>query len=168
MFGNNLRIMAYPAFIASFDDMESDLEELEAQDGFVPDVIIHDYFDISNPGSGVGGFSESATADYIWKRGKSLAARKHCLVVTALQSNRNSISKNSLQQEDTAEDIRKLAHPDIVLGFNQTPEEKQQGISRINIIANRHNEFSFSGEVMVLQSLILGQPYLDDMDIKVE
>ncbi len=161
LYGNNLRVMAYPAFSASFDDAENDLEDLESQDGFIPDVLCFDYFDISNPGSGVNNYSERARADYVWTRGKGLASRRHCLVATVLQSNRKSISKSSLEQEDTAEDIRKLAHVDLLFGLNQKPDEKEQGIMRISVIAHRHEEFSFKGEVMVLQSLALGQPFLD-------
>ena len=48
-YSNNLRIMAYPAYSADFDDMEADLDELEFQEDFVPDVICVDYFDILNP-----------------------------------------------------------------------------------------------------------------------
>ncbi len=166
--GDNLRVMAYPAFSASFDDVEVALDELEDQEGFVPDLIAVDYFDIANPGSGVSGFSERAVADYVWKRGKGMAARRHCLVATVLQSNRKSISKKSLEQEDTAEDIRKLAHVDMIFALNQTPDEKEFGVSRISVIAHRHEEFSFTGEVMVLQSFALGQPWLDDEWIKVE
>lgn len=168
MFGNNLRVMAYPAFSASFDDIEADLEELEYLEGFVPDVICVDYFDISNPGKAVSGFSERAVADYIWKRGKGVAAKRHCLMVTVLQSNRKSISKKSLEQEDTAEDIRKMAHPDIVLGFNQTPDEKVRGVSRFGIVAHRHMESIPNEEVLMLQSFALGQPRIDDELVKMK
>ncbi len=160
LYGDNFRIRAYPAFSASFEDAESDLEELE-QEGFYADVVCYDYFDISNPGKGASGFSERGVADYVWKRGKGLAARKHFLLATVLQSNRKSISKKSLEQEDTGEDIRKLAHPDEVFSLNQTKEEKDQGIMRWGVIAHRHEDFSFKGEVMVLQNYGLGQPFLD-------
>jgi len=167
LYGDNFRVMSYPAFSASFDDCERDLDELEDREGFVSDVIAHDYFDISAPGSGTSGFSERGVADYVWKRGKGLASRRHALMATVLQSNRKSISKKSLEQEDTAEDIRKLAHVDELFGVNQTPEEKDQGVSRISTIAHRHEEFTFLGEVMVLQSLALGQPFLEDQWIKI-
>lgn len=159
-YSNNLRIMAYPAYSADFDDMEADLDELEFQEGFVPDVICVDYFDILNPGKGTNNLSERGKADDTWKRGKGLAGRRHCLVVTAVQSNRGSISKKSLEQEDVSEDIRKLAHVDLLIGLNRTKEEQDEGSARLNIVAHRHEEFTFNGEVMILQSLTLGQPYL--------
>ena len=90
---------------------------------------------------------------------------KHSLMVTVLQSNRDSISKKSIEQENTGEDIRKLAHPDIVLGLNQTPAEKEEGKMRISTVVSRHSEFSFFKEVLVLQSLSTGQPLLDQCTV---
>ena len=159
-YGNNLRIMAYPAFSASFDDIESDLDNLEYQENFIPDVVCVDYFDITNPGKNTGNLSERGKADHIWKRGKGCTTKFHQLWATVLQSNRPSISKKSLEQEDTSEDIRKLAHVDMLFGLNQTKEEKEENLMRLSVIAHRHEEFSFKGEVAVLQSLALGQPLL--------
>jgi hypothetical protein len=159
-YGDNLRIMAYPAFSASFDDMESDLDSLEFQEGFVPDVICVDYFDIANPGNGTGNLSERGKSDYVWKNGKGLAAKRHCLVATVLQSNRASISKKSVEQEDTSEDIRKLAHVDVLMGLNQTKDEKEENVMRVSVVAHRHEEFTFKGEVLALQNLSIGHPCL--------
>jgi replicative DNA helicase len=163
IYGDNLRIKAYPAFTATFDDIISDLDDLEYTEGFVPDVICIDYLDIMAPES--GNLSERGAIDRAWKRAKGLAAQRHCLVATVLQSNRDSISKDSIQQESTSEDIRKLAHVDIMFGLNQTPSEKDDGVMRISIIAHRHSEFNTLYEAMVLQSLSIGQPMLDDMKI---
>lgn len=159
-YGNNLRVMAYPAFSASFDDIEADLDSLEYQENFIPDLVCVDYFDISNPGKNTGNLSERGKADHVWKRGKGFAAERHFLMATVLQSNRPSISKKSLEQEDTSEDIRKLAHVDMLFGLNQTKEDKEDNLMRLSVIAHRHEEFNFKGEVAVLQSLALGQPLL--------
>jgi hypothetical protein len=45
--------------------------------------------------------------------------------------------------------------------LNQTPEEKINGIMRIGSIADRHEGFASNKEVMLLQSLEIGQPFLD-------
>jgi replicative DNA helicase len=159
MFGNNLRVVAYPAFSATFDDLVADLDDLEAEEGFVPDVVCVDYFDIMAIES--RDLSERGNIDRQWKRGKGLAGQRHCLVATVSQSNRESIDKISVKQENTAEDIRKLAHVDIMLGLNQVPDEKERGIMRISLLAHRHKDFSFNKDVVVLQSLELGQPFMD-------
>ena len=54
-FGDNLRIICYPRFSASVNDIEMDLQGLEYTDGFVPDIIITDYADIFKPDNHVEG-----------------------------------------------------------------------------------------------------------------
>ena len=163
LYGQKLRVMSYPAFSATFTNIISDMESLEYNEDFVPDVICVDYFDIMAQES--TDLSERGNIDRAWKRGKGLAELKHSLMVTVLQSNRDSISKKSIEQENTGEDIRKLAHPDIVLGLNQTPAEKEEGKMRISTVVSRHSEFSFFKEVLVLQSLSTGQPLLDQCTV---
>lgn len=160
LYGDNLRIIAHPAYTAGWEDVYADLEDLEYQDGFIPDVICFDYFDIMDVKE-KGVTDPRTVADRIWKRGKGFAGERHCLVATVLQSNRPSIKKKSLEQEDTGEDIRKLAHVDLMCGLNQTPEEKKKGIMRVSVVAHRHEDFAFDKEVIVLQSYVLGQPLID-------
>jgi len=158
MFGKkNLRIIVYPAFTAGVDDLVRDLDSLEYAEGFVPDVVVIDYADILRPGSGR---DRREQIDEIWKRLKSLAGERHCLVVTASQSNRPSISKRILEAQDVAEDIGKIAHCDVMIGINQTSDERKKKLVRLNLIVHRHKEIE-DEEVVVLQCLKLGQPMLD-------
>jgi len=160
LYGDNLRVKAYPSFAASFDDIISDLDDLWYTESFAPDVICIDSVDIMAPQGG-SHLSERGQSDWSWKRAKGLAGERHCLVATVLQSNRASITQKSVQQENTSEDIRKLAHVDIMFGLNQTPEEKIKGILRVSTVAHRHEGFQFGKDVMILQSLELGQPLLE-------
>ncbi len=159
IFEQNLRIISYPPFGANFDQIILDIESLEYEEGFVPDVIVVDYFDIM--GDEPGKLDTRGQIDARWKKGKGLAKRKHCLVATVSQSGRASFSKENLDEEDTSEDIRKMAHSDLYLGLNQTRIEKLAGVVRINVMSFRHDDFNILNQVMVLQSLALGQPYLD-------
>jgi len=160
LYGSNLRVKSYPSFIASFDDIISDLDDFWYTESFAPDVICIDSVDIMAP-QGSGNLSERGQADWAWKRAKGLAGERHCLVATVLQSNRASITQKSVQQENTSEDIRKLAHSDIMFGLNQTPAEKKKGVMRVSAIVHRHKEFQFGKDVMILQSLGIGQPLLE-------
>jgi hypothetical protein len=161
LYGSNFRIKSYPAFSATFDDIISDIEDLDYTEGFVPDIICIDYIDIMAP-EGQGELSERGKIDWAWKRAKGLAAQRHCLVATVLQGNRASITQKNVQQENTSEDIRKLAHVDVMFGLNQLPEEKEMGVMRISMVAHRHEKFSSVGkEVLILQSFEIGQPIVD-------
>lgn len=160
LYGDNFRVKSYPSFMASFDDVISDLDDLWYTEGFSPDVICIDSVDIMVPQGGTH-LSERGQADWAWKRAKGLAGERHALVATVLQSNRASITQKSVQQENTSEDIRKLAHVDVMLGLNQTPDEKKKGVMRISTIVHRHKGFQFGKDVMIAQGLDIGQPLLE-------
>jgi hypothetical protein len=92
---------------------------------------------------------------------KNLSDERHCLVVTASQSNRKSFKKKHVTQTDIAEDIRKLAHVDAMMSLNQTPEEKHSSVMRVNMIALRGDDFDEYASCIVTQQLKLGQVCLD-------
>jgi len=154
-----LRIKTYPAHSANLSDLCRGIASLEYTEDFIPDVIVIDYADILAPEA--KSIDRRSQIDETWKMLKNMAATKHCLVVTASQSTRDSIKKKSVSQIDTAEDIRKLAHVDLMLSLNQTKEEKRQHVMRIGIIAEREDEYNEDDQVMVLQQLSLGQVCLD-------
>jgi len=153
-------VRSFPSFSANSDDMKAELENLEYTEGFIPDVVIMDYFDIQKPERN-SSFSERSIIDVIWKQGKNIADVMQCLVVTADQSNRGSRLKRSVEETDTTEDKRKDAHLDVRIALNQTPSEKEDGVMRINILFHRHRKFNLYREVMILQQLDLAQPLLD-------
>lgn len=159
LFGSNLRLLSYPAYSANISKVKRDIDKLEYIEGFVPDVIVIDYADILSPEDSrqVG----RERSDETWKMLKNLSQSKHSLVVTASQSNRSSISKKNITQTDIAEDIRKVAHVDMMISLNQLPDEKRFGIMRIAVIAHREKDFNQLSQCMVLQQLELGQPQLD-------
>ncbi len=153
------KIKTYPAFSATVDDIRRDIDELEHHYNFVPDVVVLDYADIF--ASTRNDLSGREALDVIWKSLRGLAQEKHCLVVTATQTNRKAIEKGKISQIDTAEDIRKVAHVDKMFGLNQTKSEKRRGVMRINMIANRHEDYDEAQTVYVLQNYDRGLPILD-------
>jgi hypothetical protein len=157
LYGNNLRLMCHPPFSATFDDLISDLDNLEYTENFIPDIILIDYFDITAKTND----DERADANIKWQRGKNLAGVRRALVINCNQSNRDSIDRKNIGQKNTGEDIRKLAHVDALFVLNQLPSEKKEGRIRIDTLVHRHDEASEKGQVIVLQQLKLGQPFLD-------
>lgn len=161
MYGKNLlRLKSYPPFAANISDIKNDLDLLEYSEGFIPDVIIVDYADILAPEKESESVREQIGTT--WKMLKNLAYVRKALVITASQSNRGSAKKALLEEEDTAEDIRKLAHVDAMLSLNQTEEEKEKGVIRIGLMNHRWKKFSRTKQVMLLQQLEVGQANLDN------
>jgi hypothetical protein len=89
-----------------------------------------------------------------------MAADKNFLVVSASQGTRGSIDSYSIRQTDVSQDIRKLAHVNVMIGINQTEEEKSEQALRVNLLAHRNRRMS-RGEVKILYSFETGQPVLD-------
>jgi hypothetical protein len=159
--GGNLKMLNYPRFTATVDDLMADLDELEGSFGFTPDIIIVDYADILLE----SGKDERERLDRIWKKMAGMAGKRKVLVITASQGTRKSLMSKSIQTDQVAEDIRKLAHIDLGIGLNQLvkkedEDERKAMIMRLSVMVKRHGETP-SEECFVLQNLGLGQPAMD-------
>ena len=159
MYGDNMRVKTWPAFSANSNDIRQELEDLEFVEGFIPDVIVIDYIDILAPED--SNLSERGQIDNVWKQFKNIAATRHCLLITADQSNKASGDRTTIKATDVSEDKRKNAHVDMVVAINQTPNEKSQDVSRLGVILHRHSKFDVRRQVMCLQNLEIAQPLLD-------
>jgi len=157
--GNNLRMNSYPAFSATVNDIEILLDTLWLREGFATKTLVVDYADIlATPSSKL---SERGNIDYTWKQLKRMASERNILVLTASQGTRKSIEKDDIGQTDVAEDIRKLAHVDVMIGIAQTPLEKELNCCRLSVLAHRWKSFSPRRQALILQVLEISQPYID-------
>lgn len=154
--GGDIRIVSVPNYSLTVEELEVLLDKLLQEENFVPDVIIVDYADIMKP---------SDRADYrqqidgIWKRLRGLAQSRKVVVFTASQSGRGSLSRDA-EAQDTAEDIRKIAHITSMVVLNQTAKEKRDGIIRVKNIAIREGESEYR-EVVCTQCLSIARMFMD-------
>lgn len=123
----------------SVPKMRAILDQREQVDGFIPDIIVIDYADILALSSKM---EPRDAHDHNWRQLRALSLERHCLVVTATQSNRKGYDVDLLRMDNMSEDKRKLAHATGILGINVTAPEKEAGVCRLNWIALRENEFS--------------------------
>lgn len=165
MYGNNLRCRAYPAFSATVRDLIADYDVLEYTEGFCADVVLTDYLDIT--AEEVSG-NELEDENVKWKLGKNFAGVKRCLLVNCNQSGRDSIEAKNIKEKHTGGNIKKGQHVDGEIVLNQTEKEKKEGIMRIQLLLHRHDQSKEKGQVVVLQALKLGQPFLDSEWVKKE
>ena len=148
----HLRVIAYPAFGASVVDITNRVEEL-AENGFIADVLIIDYQDITKP---IGGGSEVRNQlDLISKHLRGFSMSFHCATMSASQTNRTGLSASQVTGESIAEDFRKLAHCTVMVSMEQTPKMKKQHLMRLRNIAMRNGESS--DPCIFPQCLKLGQ-----------
>ena len=156
----DIRIISYPSMGASVQDITDRVEEL-AKEGFIADVVIIDYCDITKP---MGGGTELRNQlDAIWKHLRFFAMKFHCLVVTASQTNRAGIGTSEVDATKIAEDIRKLAIITSFVSMEQTRAMKKQHLMRIRNIAVREGyveETCVFPQCLGLGQFISGSPVL--------
>jgi len=154
-----LRILSEAAGGIAPDDLYVVLDNLEYFENFKPDIIIGDYADLM-----VAGKKYSDPRDQInivWRDLRGLAQKRNCLLATASHSNKSTFNKESIEQSDIVEDIRKLNHVTSMFALNQTAKEKEENIMRVGTLGIRGAGFSLLNEVQVLQQLKIGKPYID-------
>ena len=148
----HLRVIAYPAYGASVQQITNRIEEL-AEDGFVTDVLLIDYQDITLP---IGGGSEERNQlNLISKHLRGFSMKFHCATISASQTNRMGLSASQVTGEAIAEDFRKLSHVTSMVSMEQTPKMKKQHLMRLRNIAMRNGESSDT--CIFPQCLKLGQ-----------
>lgn len=140
----------------SVDGMRAQLRTWEREEQFVPDVIIADYADILAPPTGIKEPRDQVNKN--WKQLRAMSQDLHCLVVTATQTDATSYEVDSLSMKHFSEDKRKFGHVTGMIGLNQSPDEKQKGILRLNWVVLREDEFSIRNFVHVAECRGLANP----------
>jgi len=150
-------LVEFPSRRHTMEDLLTYLNNLEYYEGFVPSVIVTDYadkFKWRTPGDPRVSIGE------IWDGHKALAQEKHCLVVTASQSNTMRSGKQ-VGRSSWGETIEKEHLLDLGIAFNQSAQDQASGIMRASIAKKRHGRMERAAEVVVLQQLAIGKPYVD-------
>ena len=134
-FGGGLWIKKYPMGSASMRDIFAWLDFMERFEGVVFDVVINDYADIMASIKENDQTRDAVNQTYIWH--KRLADERNSLVLTASQSTRAAIGKDTFSQKDFAEDIRKLGNVDVCIAVAQNLVEEKEGRSNALLLASR-------------------------------
>lgn len=150
-----LRLSCHPNSTLSVNKIRSILRDWEKQ-GWVPDIIVIDYADILAPPSGIAETRDQINAT--WKGMRAMSQSLHCLVVTATQTDAASYKVATVDRSNFSEDKRKLAHVTAMYGLNQTPEEQEQEVFRLNPIAIRDAKYSESRCVYTAACLAISRP----------
>ena len=137
---NNLRLSVHYNDTLSVDGISNILKSWYRDSGWIPDIIVIDYADILN--MDMYGADERERTNKTWQQLRRMSQEYHCLVLTATQSNSAAYSAETIGQENFSTDKRKHAHVTGMIGLNQTPKEKEQGLMRLNWIELREGNYS--------------------------
>lgn len=156
--GDKLRILSRPSDSFTISDLKAQLIQWEKTEKFIPDIVLTDYADLMLAEKGINDYRHRI--DNIWKGHKKIAQEFNIAVISASQTTKGTLEKD-VKKGDLSEDKRKASHTDRFLAINQTDEEKENGISRISVLFERHQFASTLRQCIVLQNIDIGRVNLD-------
>jgi len=128
--------------------IDQHLDSLYRNKNFIPKVIFIDYADLFKINKNKDLRHE---LDHIFKYLRKIAVERNICVWTASQVNRESFSKKNIKMENVAEDIRKMAISDVVVGLNQAVNDKDASntkLATLYIGKNRMGERNLSTQIL--------------------
>lgn len=129
-----------------------------SREGFDCDVLIIDYADILAPMEGK--LESRDQVNMTWKYMRRISQERHCLVLTATQTDANSFSADLIRRHNFSEDNRKHAQVTGMFSVNQTDPEKERGVYRLNWQDLREGEFNETQVVYTAGCLALARPFV--------
>jgi len=156
--GGKLKLFCGSPHSHSVRDIEEILDDLLINENIVVDAVIIDFADIMKAEYKTD--QHRNNINLVWEALRGLMLKKHCLGITATHTNKKTFEAD-IKQGDMSEDIRKINHVALMIAINQKKEEKLKNIARISLLVNREDAFHVNNQVIVLQNLDMGKPYLD-------
>jgi len=126
-----LKIKCAGAHVISAGEIERDVRDF-SEEGWVPDVVALDYADLLAPEPLTAKMDYRHQVNASWEILRRIGLDYHCLLLTATQIAARGYDAWVLRKKDFSEDKRKNAHVTGMCGINQTPDEKDRGIYRLN------------------------------------
>lgn len=127
------RFYTYPMHSMSASGI-SEMLSSESHGGWDVDVVVIDYADILEMPSGK---DEREQINKTWMELRKMSQVLDACVITATQSDAQSYSAETLGMQHFTNDKRKLSHVFGMVGLNQTADEKQDDVMRLNWIVRR-------------------------------
>lgn len=140
-----LVIKHFPAYTATVQTMENCINRLRTVHGFVPGLVIVDYLGlIATPGGRQNKVYDTGARYNIFgdhtKELISIAQKLNMAIWLVHQTTRGSLSKSTVQLEDSADSIQPLQDADVIITLNQKAAERRQSIIRLFIAGGRDVE----------------------------
>ena len=154
-----VRVRCFPSDTLTCERIDQELDIMEAEDGFIPDVLIDDYFDIM-----VSKLSDKQEARHqindVWKNIRRISQQRMIAVIGGTQTNQGVFKEGKVSQNSMSEDKRKMGHVTAMVGIAALPDEKESGIIKANMVVKRHGYFNVNRMCHVLQCLEIGRACL--------
>lgn len=154
-----LKFRCYPPKTLTVQKLQSELKILEVFENFVPDVIVIDYADIMALPQGR---ERRLQLDDLWALLKSITNERDILIVTASQTNRETLGGHrDADERNVAEASAKINHVNRMITINRSPKDKKMGIYRMSCQTMREGRECYD-QLVVCNCLEIGRPWMCD------
>lgn len=148
---NNLIIKQFGSM--TMQQFEAYLDALEVEEGFIPDLIVLDYFGLVNVGTSARDFRLAMGNAY--KTWRGVLIDRSMAGVTAQQSSKEGAEARTIKSRHVAEDWSLIATSDFALTLSATDMESNLGLMRGYVAKGRSETDKFS--FLLSQSFKIGQ-----------
>lgn len=157
-----IRFVALPGGVITASQIRTDVRNL-MREGWEPDVVVIDYADELAAEPSMARQDVRHQIDMTWRILRQVSLENDILVVTATQAAARNYDKWLMKKGDFSEAKRKNAHITGNLGINRMPEEKEQGLYRLNWTFLRDGVWSENQFVWVAGNLALACPCITSL-----
>lgn len=152
---SNIVIKAFPTGMLTVPQLAAYLDNLEATQQFVPDLLVIDYPDLMKLDKN----NYRLALDELFKDLRGLLVVRNIAGAAVSQSNRSGEKAKQVGVENVAEAYSKIAHADTILTYSQTEAEHKLGLARLHVAAGRNDEDRFT--LLISQNYAMGNFAVD-------
>lgn len=149
----SLKVMAFNRGRLNYMDIDSIMDELIEQQGWICNVLVVDYLGIMKETSSGQNKKEKIGENCIGL--KEIAAKKNLIAFTAMQGNRKAMTAEVFHSHLVADDIDTIFNSDLVMAICQTKAEEAFNKCRLYIANYRHGKQH--GMIGMVRDLTIGQ-----------
>lgn len=154
---NNIIVKQFPTGSLTMAQLRAYMDNLEATEKFVPDLLVLDYPDLMK----LDKANYRLSLDEIYKEVRGIGVERNIAVAAVSQSHRGAAKAKLVGADNVAEAYSKIAHADTVITVSQTPAENEIGLARLHVAAGRNDSDKIT--IVISQNLGAGQFVVDSV-----
>lgn len=152
---DNIFVKQFPTGALTIAQLKAYLDNLEATQSFLPDLLIIDYPDLFKLDKN----NYRLALDEVFKELRGIAVARNIAVAAVSQSHRGAAKAKQVGADNVAEAYSKIAHSDVVLTYSQTKAEQKLGLARLYVAKGRNDSAKFA--IVISQQYAIGSFVLD-------
>lgn len=152
---DNIIIKQFPTGALTVLQLKAYLDNLEATEKFVPDLLIVDYPDLFR----LDKLNFRLAVDEVYKDLRGIGVARNMAVAVVSQSHRGAAKSKLVGADNVAEAYSKISHADVILTYSATPQELALGLARLHVAGGRNDGDKIT--LVISQNYGMGQFVLD-------